>query len=423
MYLQFSVLPAWLAPAPFGNPLVLLVLALGIAGVAYPIAQAWLKAVSYYDAPAVRSYVAPTQTFPNFTLVLCPAASSFKDLSSSSAKNLAVHAMSFMGPASTAAPPPPAVTVNQGSGVPFNFSMYTLPGVNATSCTMRDSVSAQLSGMAGMPSSPTSGNQQSPGNSHFSAPPYPPGMGGPIPLTAPPAPGSGPHSFPPVPANAQQGPQAPPMPTHVGRRHLTKLPPQQQAAPPQAPVWFNGTSGAAGHVTCGDVEFAPLTAELVGASGKYGKAKVIKYMTFNIQACGGPEIVVSDASGTVVATINGAAFDNPTVHSPCDAATLAGFDAVVSLDLSTPVPLNADTATVGSSTDDDYAWTSGYSIRVGCFRNNRCQVSGSVTLTTMVRPFNYDTIFSGMQGSSSVRVSRPQAAGLLFGTAINSSEC
>lgn len=169
------------------------------------------------------------------------------------------------------------------------------------------------------------------------------------------------------------------MPSNLGRRLLTL--PQLIPQPPPPPVWFNGTSGAGEQATCGNVEFAPLTAQLVGATGKYGKEKIIKYMTFNIQACGGPEIVVSDASGTVVASINGAAFDNPTVHSPCNAATLAGFDTVVHLDLSTPVPLNEDTAHIGSSTDD-YEWTSGYSIRVGCYRNNKCQVSGSVTLTT-----------------------------------------
>jgi hypothetical protein len=254
-------------------------------------------------------------------------------------------------------------------------------------------VSAQISGMAIMSSStfsngnspaasPGSNPSAPPGNSpgsHFSAPPYPPGAGGPIPQFAPPAPGSGPHTFPPAPANAQYG-QAPPVPANFGR-HLLTLP-QLIPQPPPPPVWFNGTAGAGMQVTCGNVEFAPLTAQLVGTTGKYGKEKIIKYMTFNIQACGGPEIVVSDASGTVVASINGAAFDNPTVHSPCNAATLAGFDTVVHLDLSTPVPLNEDTAHIGSSTEDDYEWTSGYSIRVGCYRNNKCQVSGSVTLTT-----------------------------------------
>lgn len=311
LFLQYSVLPAWLAPAPFGNPLVLLVLAFGLAGVAYPIAQAWLKATSYYDAPAVRSYVMPTSVFPNFTVVLCPAATSFSDINAEqAAQNLAVHVLGFMNEGT---PAPPSITWNQGGSgsAPYNFSMYTLPGVNATTwCVPRYG-------------------------------------------------------------------QAPPVPANFGR-HLLTLP-QLIPQPPPPPVWFNGTAGAGMQVTCGNVE---LTAQLVGTTGKYGKEKIIKYMTFNIQACGGPEFVVSDASGTVVASINGAAFDNPTVHSPCNAATLAGFDTLVHLDLSTPVPLNEDTAHIGSSTEDDYEWTSGYSIRVGCYCNNKCQVSGSVTLTT-----------------------------------------
>ena len=476
-HLQYSLLPAWLVPVPFGNPLVILVLALGLLGVAYPIAQAWLKAVSYYDAPAVRSFVAPTETFPNFTLVLCPAASSVNDLTTSTAKHLAVYATSFDNPNSTAASTP-SVSFNQGgnTGNTFNFSMYTLPSINATSCTIRDAIAAQVSGMAAMMAS-TSGSSNQPSFTSPPMPPVPPGTtgGSVLPHTAPPAPGSGPHNFPPVPTNmapsnvpgptpysaappAPGGGQhtappmpanmppsnvpgptpssaAPPAPTHLpsgwppaphmpanmgGRRRLAQQMPSPQQTPP--PVWFNGTSGAGQTASCGNVEFAPLTAELTTA-GRYGKEKVIKYMTFSLQACGGPEILVSDASGTVVATINGAAFDNPTVHSPCQADAFGGYDTVVNVDLSTPVPLNADTAYIGSSTDDDYAWTSGYTIRVGCFRNNRCQVSGSVTLTTMVRPFSYDTIFSGMPASSTVRVARPAGESIVFGPAINSSEC
>lgn len=133
LFLQYSVLPAWLVPAPFGNPLIMLVLALGLAGVAYPIAQAWLKATSYYDAPAVRSYVTPTSVFPNFTLVLCPAATSFSDINAmQTAQNLAVHVLGFM---SEGTPAPPSNSWNQGGSgsAPYNFSMYTLPGVNASS--------------------------------------------------------------------------------------------------------------------------------------------------------------------------------------------------------------------------------------------------------------------------------------------------
>ena len=132
LFLQYSVLPAWLVPAPYGNPLVMLILALGMAGVAYPMAQAWLKATSYYDAPAVRSYVTPTSVFPNFTVVLCPAATSMTDVSAQAAQNLAVHVIGF---ANEDTPAPPSITWNQGGSgsAPYNFSMYTLPGVNASS--------------------------------------------------------------------------------------------------------------------------------------------------------------------------------------------------------------------------------------------------------------------------------------------------
>jgi hypothetical protein len=131
-YCTRSVLP--FLPAPFGNLWILVLLCAALAGVAYPIAQAWSKTVTYRSAPGVRSQLVTTRKFPNFTAAFCPQSDAL-------AANLVVYSDYFqqaqaMRKPLPAPPAAPQAQLDQGDAT------YFLPTTSAGACE------AQINGQA-----------------------------------------------------------------------------------------------------------------------------------------------------------------------------------------------------------------------------------------------------------------------------------
>jgi hypothetical protein len=160
------------------------------------------------------------------------------------------------------------------------------------------------------------------------------------------------------------------------------------------------------------------------ATQQYGQQKLLKLLTLDIQACGGPQLTISDADGNTVATIAGNTFDNPAVHNPCDptndpATSFNGAISTIEIDLSTPLPYGGN----DYDYENDYNWLAGYSVSVACLYSNKCQVTGTVYMYVSVIDFSVESVFADYPPSGGVKVSRPTYMGTILGGLANASSC
>lgn len=188
-----NVLPrALLLPHPFAHPVILVLLLIGLAGVAYPIAQAWTRVVAYHKDPAVRTLVQRTSAFPRLAAVFCPLPgeeddttpeiavhvyAGFVDSStSSSSSDAASTSPAISSAAPLLFPPPPLRPPSPPPRGAFETATYLLP-FNAAS--MRDLTGGALGGALppllpaadGRYSIATSAAPQTPSPPHAGLPP------------------------------------------------------------------------------------------------------------------------------------------------------------------------------------------------------------------------------------------------------------